>query len=156
MSWSNYTYKEPQRANPGNYRCIILNVEQKVSKASGKNMLQITVRPSGTALNVNTYIVDGDYFDDNFSRFLDAFPALKENVDLDSCFLWRGQIGAARFGEDDKGYLKVSSWMTPEKAEDLPEFEWKARDGEPQDMPEPQVFADISSAEEDDGDFPFV
>lgn len=153
MGWSNYTYREPQKANPGNYRCIIMNAEQKVSK-SGKNMLQITVRPSGTALNVNTYIVDGDYFDDNLSRFLDAFPALKEGLNIDECFTWRGQIGAARFGEDDRGYLKVSSWMTPEKAESLPEFEWKARDGETA-MPEPQVLTELPAGEEDDTDFPF-
>lgn len=153
MSWSNYTYKEPQRATPGNYRCIIIGAEQKISK-SGKNMLQITVRPSGTALNVNTYIVDGDYFDDNLSRFLDAFPALKEGLNIDECFTWRGQLGAARFGTDDNGYLRVSSWMTPEKAEALDPFVWKPRDGETPDMPEPQGFTALS--EEDDEELPFT
>ena len=99
MSWSNYTYHEPERRpalNPGKYRIMILSAEQTVSKA-GKNMLKITFRPSGAAINIYHYIVDGEYFDDNMNRFLNAFPGLYgTDFSIDECSAWRGYVGAAQ------------------------------------------------------------
>lgn len=118
-------------------------------------MLTISVRPSGTASTVKAYIVDNDYFDDNFSAFLDAFPALKANSNPDNCFAWRGAMGAIKLRVNDDGYFEPARypWIPVEKADNLPAFEWKARDDEPQEMPVLQEFTEIT--EEDDGDIPF-
>lgn len=154
MSWSNYTYKpqEHTERQPGNYRCIILKAEAGVSKTSGKNMLTIHLRPSGTASTVKAYIVDNDWFDSNFSSFLDAFPALKDNSNPDNCFAWRGAMGAVKLKVNDDGYFETAKypWIPADKATKLPEFEWKARDDEPQDMPELQTFTEITDNDDDD------
>ena len=154
MSWSNYTYKKQENTErqPGNYRCIILKAEAGVSKTSGKNMLTIHLRPSGTASTVKAYIVDNDWFDSNFSSFLDAFPALKDNSNPDNCFAWRGAMGAVKLKVNDDGYFETAKypWIPADKATKLPEFEWKARDDEPQDMPELQTFTEITDDNDDD------
>lgn len=156
MSWSNYTYKKPEYPDrkPGDYRCIILNAETGTSKTSGKNMLTIYLRPSGTAATVRAYIVDNEYFDDNMSRFLDAFPALKSNPNPDNCFAWRGAMGAAKLKVNDNGYFEHNRWIPSDKADKLPEFVWRARDDEPQEMPVLQEFTELDGGE-DDGDIPF-
>lgn len=154
MSWSNYTYKKQEHTErqPGNYRCIILKAEAGVSKTSGKNMLTIHLRPSGTASTVKAYIVDNDWFDSNFSSFLDAFPALKDNNNPDNCFAWRGAMGAVKLKVNDDGYFETAKypWIPADKATKLPDFEWKARDDEPQDMPELQTFTEITDNDDDD------
>lgn len=154
MSWSNYTYKKQEHTErqPGNYRCIILKAEAGVSKTSGKNMLTIYLRPSGTASTVKSYIVDNDWFDSNFSSFLDAFPALKDNSNPDNCFAWRGAMGAVKLKVNDDGYFETAKypWIPADKATKLPEFEWKARDDEPQEMPELQTFTEITDSDDDD------
>lgn len=154
MSWSNYTYKKQEHTErqPGNYRCMILKAEAGVSKTSGKNMLTIHLRPSGTASTVKAYIVDNDWFDSNFSSFLDAFPALKDNSNPDNCFAWRGAMGAVKLKVNDDGYFETAKypWIPADKATKLPEFEWKARDDEPQDMPELQTFTEITDSDDDD------
>lgn len=156
MAWSDYTYKKPEypERKPGDYRCIILSAEVGTSKTSGKKMLTINFRPSGTTSIVRAYIVDNDYFDDNFSRFLDAFPALKNNPNPENCFAWRGAQGAAWLKVNDSGFFEFSRWIPEEKTAKMAEFVWKARTDEPQEMPVLQEFTEISE-DEDDGDIPF-
>lgn len=156
MSWDNYTYQKPSYEDnkPGDYRCVILNAEQAISKSSGKRMLVISVRPSGTKATVKSWIVDNEYFDSNFSLFLDAFPAIKNNPSVDNCFAWRGAMGAIKLIVNDSGYFEAKRFIPADKAEFLPDFEWKARDDEPQEMPVLQEFTEITE-EEDDGDCPF-
>lgn len=158
MSWSNYTYKKSEHTErqPGSYRCIILKAEAGVSKTSGKNMLTIFLRPSGTASTVKAYIVDNDWFDSNYSSFLDAFPALKDNSNPDNCFAWRGAMGAVKLKVNDDGYFETAKypWIPADKATRLPEFEWKARDDEAQEMPELQAFTELSD-DDDSEEMPF-
>ena len=158
MSWANYTYKkqETMERQPGNYRCIILKAEAGTSKTSGKNMLTIFLRPSGTASTVKAYIVDNDWFDSNFSSFLDAFPALKANSDPNNCFAWRGALGAVKLKVNDDGYFETAKypWIPADKAEKLPEFIWRSRDDEPQEMPVLQEFTEISDDESEE-EIPF-
>lgn len=158
MSWANYTYKKQEytERKPGTYRCVILKAEAGVSKSSGKNMLTISLRPSGTASTVKAYIVDNEWFDSNFSSFLDAFPALKENSNPDNCFAWRGAQGAVKLKVNDDGYFETAKypWVEPAKAEKLPPFEWKARDDEPQEMPVLQEFTEITD-DDDEESIPF-
>lgn len=157
MSWSNYTYKKPEYAErkPGIYRCIVLNAETGTSKSSGKKMITITLRPSGTATTVRAYIVDNEYFDDNMSRFLDAFPALKNNPSPDNCFAWRGAMGAAQLRVNDKGYFEHAYWVPPERTDKLPEFVWRTREGEPPEMPVLQEFTELGDDDEVGDDIPF-
>ena len=158
MSWSNYTYKpqEHTERQPGNYRCIILNAEVKTAKTSGNRMISLKLRPSGTAGTVFANIVDNEWFDANFSSFLDAFPALKANPNPDNCFAWRGAIGAVKLKVNDDGYFETAKypWIPADKAEKLPEFIWKARDDEPQEMPVLQEFTELSGEDSED-EIPF-
>lgn len=158
MSWDNYTYQKPQFEDnkPGNYRCVILGAEVTTSKKSGNRMLVISVRPSGTRATVKSYIVDNDYFDSNFSQFLDAFPQIKESgsASPDNCFAWRGAVGAVKLNVNEDGYFEAKWFLAPEKAEDLPEFVWKARDDEPQEMPVFQELTELTN-DDDESDIPF-
>ena len=158
MPWSNFTYQKQEftERKPGNYRCIILKAEAGVSKSSGKNMLTITFRPSGTASTVKAYIVDNEYFDSNYSSFLDAFPVLKDNSDPNNCFSWRGAMGAVKLKVNDDGYFETAKypWISAEKAEGYPEFEWKARDDEPPEMPEYSGMVELDD-EDDEESIPF-
>ena len=156
MSWSNYTYKKqeyPER-KPGNYRCVILKAEAGTSKTSGKNMLTIYLRPSGTTATVRAYIVDNDWFDSNFSSFLDAFPELKANSDPNNCFAWRGAMGAVKLTVNEDGFFETARypWIPAEKAEGYPEFEWQHRDDEPAEMPQLQAFTEL---DDDESEIPF-
>lgn len=159
MSWNNYSYTNPGPARkPGIYRCLILSAEQTESKSSGLPMLRITFRPSGTTANVNAYIVGNDYFDDNFSRFLDAFPRIKdEKLTKDECGYFRGALGCVKLILDDNGYFKAAKypWVTPFSCPDLPPFKWVPREDDPKDPPE---FLSISLEELNDtagGEMPF-
>ena len=62
MSWENYTYKKQETVErqPGNYRCIILKAEAGVAKSSGRKMITLSLRPSGTISTVFAYIVDNE------------------------------------------------------------------------------------------------
>lgn len=158
MSWANYTYKKQEtlERQPGTYRCIILKAETGVSKTSGKNMITLFLRPSGTASTVKAYIVDNEWFDANFSQFLDAFPALKNNANPENCFAWRGALGAVKLKVNDDGYFETAKypWIPAEKAEKYPEFVWKAREDEAQDMPVLQEFTELSEEDSED-EIPF-
>lgn len=157
MGWDNYTYKKPEypERKPGKYRCIILKAEIGTSKA-GNRMIIISLRPSGTTATVSAYIVDNEYFDDNYSKFLDAFPQIKENPDPNTCFAWRGAHGAINLKVNDNGYWQAGNFIPAERAEFLPEFEWKAGHDEPQEMP---IMQEISALgfddEEPDDEVPF-
>ena len=156
MSWDNYTYTKPQYEDnkPGDYRCVILKAEVTLSKA-GNRMLVIHVRPSGTKATVKNYIVDNEYFDGNFSQFLDAFPQVKNNANPDNCFEWRGAMGAVKLTVNDNDYFEAKRFIPADKAEKLPPFEWKARDDEPQEMPVMQEFTELTDDDVADDDCPF-
>ena len=140
MPWNDYNYTESHYARkPGVYRCMILAAEQTKSNASGLPMLKLTLRPSGTSANVFAYIVGNDYFDENYSRFLDAFPQIREqNFTKDNCYSFRGAVGCVKLILDDNGYFKTAKypWVPPASVTDLPAFKWYARDDEPVDPPE--------------------
>lgn len=159
MSWSNFTYKkqEPVERKPGKYRCVILKAETGISKTSGKNMLIISFRPSGTASTVKAYIVDNDYFDSNYSSFLDAFPILKTNQNPENCFSWRGAMGAVKLKVNNDGYFEPDRypWIPEESADNLPDFEWRHREDEPAEMPEYQGITQLEEVDDPDEECPF-
>ena len=114
-------------------------------------MITLTLRPSGVPINVKTWLVDNEYFDANVSRFLDAFPILKEGFSPDESYSWRGAMGAVKLKTDDRGYLAVSNFISAEKAEKLPEFVWTAKENEPQEMPEYTGMADFCELSDEEG-----
>ena len=129
----------------GNRRCVIVAAEEAVSKSSGLPMIVVTVSPAGSKAKVKTYIVKNDKFNANMTKFFDAFPTIPFGTfDFVS---WVGAIGAANFGKDENGYLKVKWFMTPTQASNLPPFE-----GE---KPEKQSVTTLDDPEDDDGDLPF-
>ena len=94
-NWSKYTREEREEVAKvtGKLRCVIVDVEEAVSK-SGNNMIVISVRPSGSPAKVKYWLVDNDYFNRNATQFFDAFP---EIPDGDFTFeKWIGCEGAGR------------------------------------------------------------
>lgn len=145
-NWDSYQREEREQENKviGKQRCVITAAEEKVSK-SGNPMIEIKVRPSGCRFDVRTWLVKNDSFNRNATQFFDAFPDIPDG---DFNFLaWTGAEGAAMFGEDEGGYLKVRWWIDPVKAANLPPFE-----GE---KPERQTITRLSDEEVDDGELPF-
>lgn len=115
-NWSNYQREEAPRVAAGSYRFEVLSAEEKESK-SGKNMIVAGLRINGTTVTVNHYFVEGEYFNRNITSFFDATNIEEGNFNL---MTWPGAVGAAKFIEDERGYLKVSYFLKPEKAAELP------------------------------------
>ena len=129
----------------GRLRCVIVEAEETTSKASGLPMIVVTVKPSGCNFKVKNYIVKNENFNRNMTDFFDTFPSIGEgNFDF---LTWVGAMGAANFGEDERGYLKIKWWVTADKANSLPPFEG--------DIPEQQSVSTLEELEGDDGDLPF-
>ena len=146
--WSDYKREESDRADNkviGKQRCVVTAVEESVSRTSGNPMIIVTLRPSGVRFTVKHYLVKGEHFNRMMTQFFDAFPEIGDgNFDF---FTWVGCMGAAMFGEDERGYLKIRYFLSPEKAASLPEFE-----GE---IPERQTITTLDD-EEPDEELPFV
>lgn len=143
---ANWEYKRDEsRSAPvtGIQRCCIIAAEETISKTSGKPMIIVTVKPSGSNAKVKNYIVKNEYFNRNMTQFFDAFPSVGEgNFNL---FTWVGALGAANFGLDADGYLKVKWFVSPANAEHLPPFEG-----------EKPIKQDVATLdEEDDDELPF-
>ena len=145
MAEWNYQHEENKGTiAEGDRRCVIVAAEESVSKSSGNPMIVITVRPSGSTAKVKSYIVKNDNFNRNMTEFFAAFPAIEEgNFEF---IEWIGALGAAKFGADDRGYLKVKWFLSPDKVENLPPFE-----GE---VPERQTVTKLEEID-DESDLPF-
>lgn len=145
--WDDYQRESNGRDNSaliGKRRCVIVGAEETVSNA-GNPMIVIKVRPSGCNFSVTTWLVKNEKFNHNATLFFDCF---KEIPDGDFNLLsWIGAEGAADFGEDEKGYLKVKWWVDAVKAQSLPPFE-----GE---KPERQTVTKLGDEEDADDGLPF-
>ena len=129
----------------GKRRCVVLGAEEGVSKSSGLPMIIITVQPQNSNAKVKTYIVKNDKFNKKMTEFFDAFPTI--NFGSFDFISWVGAIGAADFGTDDNGYLRVKWFINPKQAENLPE--WTG------DKPEQQTVTKIGDGAEEEDDLPF-
>lgn len=145
MTNFNYTRDDSRpEQKTGVQRCVIVDAEETTSKTSGKPMIVVTVKPSGSTAKVKTYIVYNEYFNRNCTQFFDAFPEIEEgNFDLLS---WVGALGAANFDLDENGYLKVKWFVSAERQTQLPEWEG--------DKPEKQTVTRLDDEDEAD-DLPF-
>lgn len=144
-AWDDYKREEGHGvAKAGKFRCVIVSAEETVSKTSGKDMIVITVRPSGSKANVKYFLVHNQYFNRNATQFFDAFPAIGDGNF--NTVEWVGAMGAADFKVGDRGYLEVGYFLSPERAADLPDFE-----GE-----KPEKVEVVSlMPDDDDDDLPF-
>lgn len=142
-NWDSYQREERPRLTPGDHRVEIVSVEEKESKA-GNPMLVIGVRPNGSNIIINHYIVQGnEWTNRNLTEFFDSFNIDDGDFELPT---WVGAIGAARLKEDDNGYLKIQYFISENRAEKLPPWEGK--------MPERQELTKLEDIE-DDGDLPW-
>lgn len=107
----------------GPRRCVVVEVEETTSKSSSLPMFVITVMPNGSRAKVKYYIVKNEYFNRNITSFFDSFGIERGDFNYVG---WVGAMGAANFGTDENGYLKVKWFITPDKARDLPEWEGQA------------------------------
>lgn len=142
-NWDSYRREERTRLSPGDYRVEVVSVEEKESKA-GNPMLVIAVRPNGSNITINHYIVQNEYFNRNMTDFFDSF-----NIDDGDFTLptWVGAVGAARLKEDDRGYLRVQYFLNQDRADNLPPWEGP--------MPERQELTKLEDIDEDDGELPW-
>ena len=122
MATWNYTREEIKHdEQTGIRRCVIVAAEETVSQKSGRPMIVVTVTPSGSKTKIKDFIVQNDYFNKNMTEFFAAFPSITEgNFNFVE---WVGAMGAANFGLNEDGYLKVKWFVSPAKAEHLPPFE---------------------------------
>lgn len=142
-NWSDYKREERTRLEPGDYRVEVVSVEEKTSKA-GNPMLVVSVRPNGSNITIQHYIVKNEYFNRNMTEFFDSF-----NID-DGDFTfptWVGAVGAARLKHDDQGYLKVAWFINKKKAESLPAWSGK--------LPERQEVTSFEPLDDDEGELPW-
>ena len=124
MNWADSYKREEGKASKkvtGLLRCVITGAEEQKSKTSGKDMIVVSVKPSGAEFSVKYYIVKNDNFCRNMTIFFDSFPEIQDG---DFEFLhWVGCEGAANFVEDENGYTKIRWFIEAPKAKDLPPFE---------------------------------
>lgn len=130
--------------NRGDYRVEITDVEETVSKSSGKPMLVIHLRPNGTKIIINHYIVKNEYFNLNMTKLYDCFGIESGDKNV---LGWIGAIGAAKLIENEDGYLRVKELIKPDKQKNLPPWEGK--------KPERQEITFLDENGEPDDGLPF-
>jgi hypothetical protein len=108
-------------------------------------MIVVTLKPNGATFTVNDYIVEGPYFNKKMTQLYDSTGIQENNFDY---LTWVGAMGAARFKEDENGYLKVGFYLNQKQAEKLPP--WVGEKPERQTVTE--GFVDVT----EDDELPFA
>jgi hypothetical protein len=116
MSNWDYTRTETTRAGAGDYRFEVVDAEEKVS-STGNDMIVVSLKLNGTGITVKDYLVKGEYFSRKATQLFDSTNIEDGNFNL---LTWKGAVGAARFKEDENGYLKVAYYLDQKRAEKLP------------------------------------
>lgn len=129
MDWANYYKREENKSSKkvqGQLRCVVTAAEEAKSK-TGKDMIVVSVKPSGAEFSVKHYIVKNEYFNRNMTSFFDSFPAIDDG---DFNFAkWIGAVGAANFTLDENSYTKIKWFIEADKQTDLPPFEGTIPEG---------------------------
>jgi len=131
MSNWQYVREETTNVAAGDHRFEVVSAEEKTSK-SGKRMIVVGLKPNGASFTVNDYFVEGEYFNRNLTSFYDSTNIEEGNFNFPT---WIGAVGAARFKEDENGFLKRAYYLDTKRAEKLPP--WQG------DMPERQTVTEI-------------
>ena len=148
-AWDDYKRVESEKSERqplGKTRCVIVDVEETVSKSSGLPMIVVIVKPSGYNAKLKYYIVKNEKFNKNMTDFFDAVDGVDDG---DFNFLaWIGCEIGADIGLDDNGFWKVKWWLSRSKLENLPPFEG--------DKPPKQAITTIDDSEDLTDDLPWV
>lgn len=134
----NYARESSTNVTAGDHRFEVVSAEESISKSSGKPMIVVEVKPNGAQFTVKSYFVQNEYFNRNMTQFFDSTGIEEGNFNL---VTWVGATGAARFKEDDGGYLKVQYFLDQQRASKLPP--WVG------DMPERQTVTTIGGTDGD-------
>ena len=123
-AWDDYKRVEqekPERQPLGKTRCVIVDVEEAVSKSSGNPMIVVIVKPSGYNAKIRKYIVKNEKFNKNMTDFFDAVEGVDDG---DFNFLsWIGCEIGADIGLDGNGFWDIKWWLDRRWLEKLPPFE---------------------------------
>lgn len=139
-----YRHEDPDRLEPGDYRCVITEVKEAASKSTGRPMLVVTVKPNGSNIKINQYIVKNEYFNRNMTALYDSFGIPEGDRDIAG---WIGAMGAAKLERDDQGYMRVRYFIARDRQENLAPWEGEA--------PVRQTVSDAFTEVSDDDDLPF-
>lgn len=115
----NFKREESTNVGAGDHRFEVVSAEQTTSK-SGKQMIVIGLKPNGASFTVNDYIVEGEYFNRKMTQFYDSTGIAEGDFNF---LTWVGAVGAAKFKEDENGYLKVGYYIDQKRAEKLPPWQ---------------------------------
>lgn len=115
-TWDEYKREESNRLEAGDYRVEIVSVDETTSKA-GNPMLVLGIKPNGSRMVINHYIVKNDWFNRNMTQLFDSFNITEGDFNF---LTWYGAVGAASLKTDDRGFLKVAWFLSKKKAEALP------------------------------------
>lgn len=137
MSNWNYVREESTKISAGDYRFEVVAAEETLSSTQ-KRMIVVTLQPNGATFTIKDYFVEGDYFNRKATQFFDSTGIEENNFEL---LTWIGAVGAARFKEDENGYLKVSYYLNQERASKLPP--WKGT------MPERQTLTEMQPVDDE-------
>ena len=148
-AWDDYKRVESEKSERqplGKTRCVIVDVEETVSKSSGLPMIVVIVKPSGYNAKIRKYIVKNEKFNKNMTDFFDAVDGVDDG---DFNFLsWIGCEIGADIGLDNNGFWDIKWWLSRSKLENLPPFEG--------DKPPKQEITTIEDTEESEDDLPWV
>lgn len=130
MAFENYKYEEKEEYKPlpvGDYRIKIEECEI-VKSSNGRDMIKFVFVVSKTGHKIFHYIVNGEYFNQNISRFFDAFPQIeKGNFNVAS---YIGKVGACHTKHEEYNgnvnskvhyfihaskQANLPAWIEPEK-----------------------------------------
>ena len=149
-AWDDYKRVEqekPERQPLGKTRCVIVDVEEAVSKSSGNPMIVVIVKPSGYNAKIRKYIVKNEKFNKNMTDFFDAVEGVDDG---DFNFLsWIGCEIGADIGLDGNGFWDIKWWLDRRWLEKLPPFEGEK-------PPRMQVTKLDPEDEPEDEDLPWV
>lgn len=115
MAWD-YKRETQARVGAGDHRFEVVSAEEKLS-STNKNMIVVELRPNGASFTVRDYFVEGEYFNRRATSFFDSTNVEDGNFNL---LTWTGAVGAARFKEDENGFLKVHYYIDKAKQDKLP------------------------------------
>ncbi len=142
----NYVREESQNVGAGDRRFEVVSVEEKKTRETHKNMLVVGLKINGATFVVSDCFVEGEWFNKNVTAFLDSCGIKDGDGGELHPLTWVGAVGAARFKEDENGYLKRQYYLDPKRAEKLPA--WVG------EMPQRQTVTEIKTEGTDD-DLPF-
>jgi len=102
-------YDKP-KIEEGDYTVIIHDVAEGHAKSSGAQMITVQLVVKGVDIIFKHYLVQGEYFNANMTKFFDCFKIPRGNFEFQR---WRGRPGKAHIGKgkpnaEGKSYFEVN------------------------------------------------